>query len=572
MQNLYEALKNADVGLLPTLAQVWGVDANRLKPDELTLALADAMLDRSRVETQWDALSDQARGAMQLLIANQMKMPRKQFELTYGAIRKMGRGQIERVQPHKQPATPAEGLYYRGFIAEGFEQSKAGMRPIVYIPADLAERLPVHKTAYTDLQDMDDDLLLLDDDGEAGGTAGVFGLDDHEVENVQPTDTSLVDDMVTLLAYLRIHSANVEGDTLIADDQEALLPHMLKASDTRLTFLFAVGISAELITTQEGQAYPKRSGLQPWLQAKRSEQVRRLADAWRESTTYRDLWHVPGLYPDPQGFPYDMLVGREALINFIKDYAPLDQWWSLDDFIEVLKRVDPSFQRPGGDYDSWYIRNDAGEYLNGFESWDAVEGALLEYYLTGPMHWLGLVDLAEDAVRLTAYGRAFVGAMAWPSPPEQSENITVRDDGVLLVSRKVSRTDRFQVARFTSWRAGDDPYEYKLDASGLQQAAMQGINTQQISAFLGRHSGQLPPVVARLLDTWQGGAAGQATLERLLVLRTVSEEVLDRIYEEPSLRRYLGARLGPTAGIIRGDADALEQALDEIGLSVEVIE
>jgi hypothetical protein len=572
MQNLYEALKNADVGLLPTLAQVWGVDANRLKPDELTLALADAMLDRSRVETQWDALSDQARGAMQLLIANQMKMPRKQFELTYGAIRKMGRGQIERVQPHKQPATPAEGLYYRGFIAEGFEQSKAGMRPIVYIPADLAERLPVHKTAYTDLQDMDDDLLLLDDDGEAGGTAGVFGLDDHEVENVQPTDTSLVDDMVTLLAYLRIHSANVEGDTLIADDQEALLPHMLKASDTRLTFLFAVGISAELITTQEGQAYPKRSGLQPWLQAKRSEQVRRLADAWRESTTYRDLWHVPGLYPDPQGFPYDMLVGREALINFIKDYAPLDQWWSLDDFIEVLKRVDPSFQRPGGDYDSWYIRNDAGEYLNGFESWDAVEGALLEYYLTGPMHWLGLVDLAEDAVRLTAYGRAFVGAMAWPSPPEQSENITVRDDGVLLVSRKVSRTDRFQVARFTSWRAGDDPYEYKLDASGLQQAAMQGINTQQISAFLGRHSGQLPPVVARLLDTWQGGAAGQATFERLLVLRTVSEEVLDRIYEEPSLRRYLGARLGPTAGIIRGDADALEQALDEIGLSVEVIE
>ena len=39
---------------------------------------------------------------------------------------------------------------------------------------------------------------------------------------------------------------------------------------------------------------------------------------------------------------------------------------------------------------SWYIRNDAGEYLSGFESWDAVEGSLIEFYIAGPMHWLGL--------------------------------------------------------------------------------------------------------------------------------------------------------------------------------------
>ena len=170
--------------------------------------------------------------------------------------------------------------------------------------------------------------------------------------------------------------------------------------------------------------------------------------------------------------------------------SPLDQWWSIDEFIEVVKQVDPSFQRPGGDYDSWYIRNDAGEYLHGFESWDAIEGSLLEYYLAGPMHWLGLVDLAEDAVKLTAYGRAFIGVTAWPAPPEQNEPITVRDDGVLLASRKVSRTDRFQVARFTSWRGGGDPYEYKLDAKGLEQASIQGINTQQISTFLQRQIGR----------------------------------------------------------------------------------
>lgn len=452
---------------------------------------------------------------------------------------------------------------------EGFQQAKAGMQHVVYIPPDFGRLLPVHKTAYMNLTAEDADPLLFADDEQQ---AGVSGLEDTEVENIQRSDTSLVDDMTTLLAYLRINSANVEGDTLVEEDREALAPYLLKPDAARLRFMFAIGVSADLITTQEGQAYPKRSGIAAWLGAKRHEQVRTLAEAWRDSTAYRDLWHVPGLHPDPQGFPYDMLVGREALIGFLKHHTPLEQWWSVDDFIETVKQVDPAFQRPGGDYDSWYIRNDAGEYLNGFASWDAVEGALLEFYLAGPLHWLGLADLAEDAVKLTAYGRAFIGATAWPSPAEPQERLTVRDDGVLVVSRKVARTDRFQVARFTSWKPGADPYEYKLDAAGLEQAAAQGINTAQITTFLQRHTDTLPPVVIRLLETWQSGGTAQASFERLLVLRTGSPDVLDRIYEEPNLRRYLGARLGANAGIIRGDAAALRDALLQIGVAVEMIE
>ena len=47
------------------------------------------------------------------------------------------------------------------------------------------------------------------------------------------------------------------------------------------------------------------------------------------------------------------------------------------------------------------------------------EGALLEFYLFGPMHWLGLVDVADDAARLTAYGRAALKLGPWPSSHRQ---------------------------------------------------------------------------------------------------------------------------------------------------------
>src|SRR5690606_27817531 len=122
----------------------------------------------------------------------------------------------------------------------------------------------------------------------------------------------------------------------------------------------------------------------------------------------------------------------------------------------------------------------------------AVEGALLEFVVTGPLHWLGLTDLAVDAARLTAYGRSMLGMIAWPAPPEAEDKIVVEADGKLLVSRRVSRIDRFQVARFTTWGDPGDPYVYVLDGPGIARADRQGINTGHITAFLSRVLGDAP--------------------------------------------------------------------------------
>jgi hypothetical protein len=191
------------------------------------------------------------------------------------------------------------------------------------------------------------------------------------------------------------------------------------------------------------------------------------------------------------------------------------------------------------------------------------------------MHWLGLVDRAEDAARLTAYGRAFLGLSPWPAPAEPEDKVTVKDDGTLLISRKVSRVDRFQAARFTTWVSAGDPYVYRLDAAGIQQAGEQGINTGHIASFISRALGDaaLPLSISQLLDNWRSGASAAVSIEKLMVLRTTAPETLDKIAYTPALRRYLGARLGPMAVIVRaGQWEALRGALGEQGIQVELVE
>ncbi len=571
MPNIQTMLREHDEGILPTLASVWSVTVTNMNTEEQIRALNDALQIPEKAETVWGKLSEDERQALQTLLGSQLQMQGNMFKRFYGDIRKMGKGQVEREQPHKNPATIAEGLFYKGLIGEQFKQGKKGMELTIFVPEELAQVLPIHKTAYEGIENEpmpQAETVTIDH---------LLPVEEHYIEEIQPADTSIVDDMCTLLAFLRNHTAGIVEDDFLPADVERLMPYLLNQSPERLNFILGIGASADLITTQEGRAYPKRNS-QKWLDSTRSEQLKTLLDAWHTSTIYRDMWHVQGLHVDyDAGFPYDPLLGREAMVEILRQVAPANEWFAVDELIDAVKAIDSDFQRPGGDYESWYIRNDAGEYLHGYESWDAIEGALIDFYIKGPMHWLGLVDISEDAARFTAYGRAYIGLSDFPYPPDPSELITINDDGVFVVSRRVSRVDRFQVARFTTWGTPDSAeYYYRLDAEGIEMAGKQNITTGHILTFLKKHADgkPLPDRVNQLLENWQGGGGNlsEVTFERLLVLRTTSPEVLDRIYNEPTLRRYLGAKLGEMACIIRANQqEDLQVALGDVGIKVEIV-
>lgn len=575
MRNLNRTLRESDDALLPVLAQVWRVKIDNIDDSgELIDKLSEAMLDPERAEQVWETLDENQRGALFMLIGFDAKMITPRFEQLFGEIRRMGEAQIERERPHINPQSTAEALYYKGLIALGYETSDIGARQVVFVPDDLLAALPTHKTGY--------DKLEADTTIDA---VEIEPLHEDDISDVQQADTTLVDDMTTVLAYLQLHrpaldrtdpeNAILSEFQFAEDDQAALRPHLLTAGDARLTFLLGLALSADLAEVDAGRASPKRAEARRWLDATRATQVRQLAEAWRDSRIYRDLWHVDGLYPEPGGTldSYDPTVARTAITGFIRAYVPLAEWWSIEELISAVKAVNADFQR--ADYDTWYIRNEFGDYLEGFESWDAIEGSLIEFIATKPLHWLGLVDIGEDAARLTAYGRAFLGSSAWPQPNEPQDKVRVEPDGRLLVSRKVSRIDRFQVARFTSWGQAGDPYEYRLDRRGIAQADEQGITTEHIAAFISRSLGDgvaLPPAIKSLLDSYAAGELMVATLEQVTIMRTNSPEVMDLIYNDPEIRRFLRARLGPMAVVVNAQQmQALQSALSAKGVDLEVI-
>ena len=237
--------------------------------------------------------------------------------------------------------------------------------------------------------------------------------------------------------------------------------------------------------------------------------------------------------------------------------------------------MEPDFQRPAADYDSWYIR-DAGsnDYLKGFENWDRVDGATLQTALVGPMHWLGLLDLGENEagamVQLTAYGRAHAEIADFPERPDAEEHITIDAEGLIHAPRSLSRYDRFQLARFTNWGPASDPFEYLLTTESLTRASGQGIQAEHIKTFLKRTAENIPDSVARMLDQWGKTGGAEALISRKTILETDTPEALDGILNTPELRRFLRTRLGPRAVVVDEDQwGTLITELQSRGLLVE---
>jgi hypothetical protein len=143
---------------------------------------------------------------------------------------------------------------------------------------------------------------------------------------------------------------------------------------------------------------------------------------------------------------------------------PQGKWWSLPAFVKAIKEKFPDYQRPAGDYDSWFIKRASdGQFLRGFAYWDVVDGALIKY-LIQTLHLLGRLHLAapEEGKEVTAF------FLLSSSPRKKRRKLSRKDNSILerknICSANFSRTVRYQLARFCEW---DDPKgdDYLLLAS-----------------------------------------------------------------------------------------------------------
>lgn len=553
VKTLRESLVDYDMAMLRALAEVRGAvltsnhrvtAANELAAQVSTPAsLAIALADLSPAETE--ALAE-VQGA-----GGWMEAPR--FARRFGDVRTMGPGRLEREQPWMAPANPAEGLWYRALFFKGFRQREEGMVEIVYIPGDL----------LTLLSDLSAGRLPSRNDN-----IGLSIEPTTAPSHIQPADASMVEDVFGIMVAARNQTIRLKTDgSLYPKEWQAInvlcvspLPAASVADDERLVFIVHISCAAKLVTAAEGRLALNSDPARAWLQASPAQRLLALQTTWRDDPNWNDLWRVPTLRPQATGWKNDPALARGKALSVLADCRPGD-WYRLDELTQAVKASDPDFQRPDGDYTTWYIQDLNGLPLMGFEHWEKVEGALLRYLVSGPLHWLGVTDLGLEAdsdqptaLRLADAGLPLLGLAPLPeaeSPGTASPYIEVSENFTVRVPLAASLYSRFQLARFTDLSGrGTDHVRYRISPASLTRARQGGITIDQISTFLNRASGdRVPARVLEGLRIWQE-RSGSARLEQRVVLRVNRPETLKALRQDPDIAPLLGEVLGPQAVLV----------------------
>jgi len=540
MPELKHSLTRLDFSQLKIIAENWAVELSAGDARQAAAELEEHLLNPDRFQVGLEGLPDEARQALSWLEEENGRRPWSHFVRKYGEIREMGAGKLERDRPDQSPTSPAEMLWYRALVARGFFETESGPQEFAYLPEEIRSLI--------------EDMLQPREAGRAESDMICRQATEEERAIPIPVDDRLLDHFCTVLAARRM------------DLDPAI--HLQETGEDQRAFLAGLGRAAKLLTAA-GQPDPE--ALRNYFDLSPRAAFLRLWKSWRESGDHNDLLLTPGI--DLEATPE--ISSRQVRGSVLEMISQLDptSWWSLNSFLAQVKSRHPDFLRTAGEYDSWYIRDSrSGMFLRGFEHWERVEGSLLRYLITGPLHWLGLLDLAEaeqgfgvTAFRMSRWADQLISGKEPEIRDQQEEPIQVRSLGEIRVTLQVSHKVRYQLARFCDWRPIiAESYRYALTPESLQRAESQQLRTVHLMTLLESHAEAVPPNITAALKHWEQKGV-QASIKQEPILRVSSPDMLRKL-QNSRAKRFLQEELGPTAMIIRaGSEQKIAEVLVELG-------
>jgi hypothetical protein len=572
LPNFSQSLLKHDIGHLRIIAGLWGLELESNEVDSAREELAASLLDYELAGEILEALSPNIRAALAALTAKEGRIPWAEFTRQFGEIREMGAGKRDRERPHLRPASTAEALFYRGFLARAFFDTPGGPQEFAYIPDDLLA-------------------MVLDHEEHPANTSGAGG--EHGEKPIKKPVNS-----VDSLAYPpgqavvkteplgRPASPGEKGKEILAND------HIL---DDATTLLAALRMGRadwqfdqrlhDLLTAAKliKKNVPQADAVKHFLETPRDEALKLLTDAWQASEEFNELRQLPNLICEGE-WKNQPQETREFLLNVL-DAIPEGKWWSINALVRDIKQKYADFQRPAGDYDSWFIKRASdGQYLRGFASWDEVDSALIRYFVANILYWLGQVDLSfaegssvPTSFRIRGFENRESGIGTRVTTPDtrfpniENGKLHIASNGKITAPRLTPRAVRYQLSRFCEWdEEKADEYRYHVTPHSLTKAKEQGLKVEHLLALLAKHADAgIPPVIVKALKRWEVNGT-EARVETQVVLRVSRPEVLEEMRRSKAAK-YLGEILGPTTIVVKSGAiQKVMEALTELGLLTEV--
>jgi hypothetical protein len=528
MPDLLHSLQVHDLGHLRIVAELWGLELRANEPDAAIIEIVATMHDAVSVGEVIETLRPPAQAALSALEAAGGRLPWAIFARQFGDVREMGAGKRDREKPYLNAASAAEDLFYRALLGRAFFETADGAQEFAYMPDDC---LPLIRQ-------------FLPEPSRAPAQPLGRAAEPAERALVISATDRILDDVTTLLAAKRLAQPTVPDPVLQALAQAAGF------------------LKEDALQSTQAKSF---------LEASRADARHMLVEAWRMSHGLNELRLLPGLICEGE-WSNRPFAARRFLLNALDD-IPRQTWWNLKSFVEAIKEQYPDFQRPAGDYDSWFIRDAAnGHYLRGFSDWDLVDGALLRFLMADVMHRLGLLDLALAGEGREPSAFRILDGENLRSRFQRAETgkLKLSSQGKIVAAPFVPRTARYQLARFCEWDyAGPDEYRYHISPRSLDRARRQGLKVEQLLALLARHADAgIPTAVTKAVTRWDARGL-EARAEMQAVLRVSRPDILKQLRESKAAR-FLGESLGPTAVIIKHGAESrVIAALAELGILAE---
>lgn len=496
-------------------------------------------------------LSPAAQAALRALLPANGGLPVQSFSAAFGAIRphqswrRSAEAPASR-QPWRDPASPAELLWYLGLLHLHPPKPAPGASQLVVLPADLLTILSELLLAPQAQQP----LRLLLRPGRPADLAWHVALllASLEAEPIRPLAGGWLPPRVLIGLAERAGFSLAALLTQPADEATAALPQPTTnylplavqesepvtgaRSERRLPYLAMLhylALAAGLIVGQQRFVLTVQGWR--WLAAAPAERWRSLWQAWLAAPpALTTIFRFPWATVTPQGL---------TLVLAELSRLPLDAFTPLAQLVEQA-----------------HLRDSRNLLFQPYDQPRDVVAALV----AGPLHWFGVVDLAESKdqplVRLTLPGAWLLQLPDCGPPsfaPPQPCAARPADPDLVLVPPDVSPLHLARLAPLGDWLPAQPPagvQALRLTAERIGLAVAGGLTLPQLYHILEEALGR--PAGRRLrqrLRAW-ALAGQQVRIRRLTVLETADSALMGRLRSRKLVRRHLGEAISPTRSTV----------------------
>lgn len=371
--------------------------------------------------------------------------------------------------------------------------------------------------------------------------------------------------------------------TMRAISEQLLMPeHPLGEAGTetdlpKLHFWRLVLQELGLLVEERGQlrsAGPRNRVPEAWRRSS-LERTKLCLEAW---TRMKDWSELASLNVSTVSF--DLPQARSVVLEQLRILPP-GTWISAERFLNRLAIIAPRLlfqgkESPAGSStqaSDMYHADMA--YAARTSRWFAeVEATFVGGALSGPLHWLGLLDISADEGRLLAFRINAGGARALDVetllPAEIDEpRLVVQPNFQIFALGGVTEETLTYLEMFAERvKADRSAFEYTLRRETVYRAQKDGLSVSNIVAFLQQTcSSPVPQNVLRTLQEW-GQQHERIVFHRNVALcQSSSADTMKHLWADVSLSGHLERALTAEVAVIkRGHAAALQDTLLQRGI------